>query len=180
MAKKTEEGTGGTPQAAVAQEIVFKYEGALTECNLSKNDLPKGIKSQIQVLMAQAAKYKKNPTDNLFNSVRTQDVKIADQIITFSEESIVEQTEEEKQKQLKMENEEKEKLAAAEKEAAEKAAKETAEATAKAKEAEEAAAAAAKAKADADELAAKEKAAADKKDREGAFGNEFIKGMYGQ
>ncbi len=181
MAKKKSGSVEPPPQSAVvAQEIVFEYKKVMEEDGLAKNDLPKGIKSQIQVLDAQTAKYKKNPTENLLNSVRTQDVKIADQIHSFIEEGIVEQTEEDKLKQQQqMENEEKEKLAAAEKEKAEKetAEKETAEATAKAKDAEEAAV---KAKNEADELAAKEKAAADKKEREGAFGNPFLKGMLGQ
>lgn len=180
MAKKKEGSAEEAPQSTVvAQEIVFEYKKVMEEDGLSKNDLPKGIKSQIQVLDAQTAKYKKNPTENLLNSVRTQDVKIADQIHSFIEESIVEQTEEDKLKQQQMENEEKEKLAAAEKEKTEKetAEKETAEATAKAKDAEEAAI---KAKNEADELAAKEKAAADKKEKEGAFENPYLKGILGQ
>lgn len=158
------------------KEIEFKYEGILAEENLQLSDLPVAIRKSINALKPNYARYQKNPSDAMRNSLIQMDVDVSNQILNWLEEELEEEERlqaEEEAARLKAEQEaaakaEQERLAAeakakADEEArlAEEQAKIDAEAAAKLKEEEEAAAAAAAAAAEAAAKAEQERIAAE-------------------
>lgn len=164
-----------TPQGG-ARQLRLSHIEAMDDNGYEKNDLPTEIKKKLTMLDALQARYKSKPTENLALSIEKQSVSIADMIQTFSEKEI----EEENGQKEAAEKEAAEKLAAEnkaklEQEAAEKEEAERIAAEAKVKEDQEKADAEATAK-----LEEAERIEAERKEREGAFGNQFIKGYTGR
>jgi len=74
------------------QQITWAHQEALTDNNLTKEDLPSNIKQKFGMFAMKEGAYRKNPTQKNLDAAKVQSVKIADMIQDWVEKDLPDET----------------------------------------------------------------------------------------